>query len=101
MFTNITPLILLTLILATWRVTSLLVQEGGPYHIFTRLRTLPYPIGGEGVLTCVWCCSMWTAPIIVLAWFFLGAVGQWIVIMLAVSGGVIFAQETLNWIRGI
>lgn len=97
-----TQLTLLILILATWRVTSLLVDEDGPYHVFTRLRMLPYPLGGDdGLLTCMWCCSMWTAPVVVLVWFFLGAAGQLAVLMLAVSGGAIVLHEFNRWLRGV
>jgi hypothetical protein len=58
--------------LAVWRLTSLLVEEQGPWYIFERLR---YWLGvrydehserygmnviAEG-LTCIWCASVWVA----------------------------------------
>lgn len=63
---------LLCLALATWRVSSFLVQEAGPGDIFAQMRyrlgvrfderSQPY---GTSVLsslfTCIWCMSVWVA----------------------------------------
>ena len=61
---------LLILGLATWRITSLLVTEDGPYDIFGRLRAFlgvrydeynsPYGTNviAQGLL-CMWCASVW------------------------------------------
>lgn len=67
------------LALATWRMTSLLVNEPGPFGIFKRLRELAgiqHDENGEiymipdnllsGILSCVWCCSVWVGGIFVL-----------------------------------
>lgn len=58
--------------LATWRLSSLLVDEAGPGDIFLHLRELagithddekiPVIIPDTfpaGVLSCLWCASMW------------------------------------------
>jgi hypothetical protein len=57
--------------LATWRLSSLLVNENGPWYLFRRLREYVgfkyYPDGDvlvrpdNHVLSCVWCCSIWIA----------------------------------------
>lgn len=60
--------------LATWRVSSLLVNEAGPGNIFIRIRKLAgieHDASGTptiipdgffpGVLSCVWCSSIWVA----------------------------------------
>ena len=55
--------------LAGWRIASLLVNEDGPFDVFARLRHRVGIREGEpyddnvltGVLSCVWCCSVWTA----------------------------------------
>lgn len=70
--------------LATWRISSLLVHEDGPWKAFRRLREwagIQHDEAGEilmipdgffaGVLSCVWCCSMWAAA---------GWVGLWMVV---------------------
>jgi hypothetical protein len=69
-----TPFEFLVFGLATWRVASLLVHEEGPWKVFLRLRkwagiqhdeqgqALMIPDGFlAGILSCVWCCSMWVA----------------------------------------
>jgi len=63
----------IVLALATWRISSLLVDEVGPFRIFIRLRQLVgithdmddnVAIIPDGflpeVLSCIWCCSIWT-----------------------------------------
>lgn len=86
--------------LATWRVSSLLVNEGGPGNIFVKLRTIAgiehdqegiatiIPEGFfSGILSCIWCCSMWVA----LFW-----VAFYIVFPeLAMYSGIVFGVSTL------
>jgi len=58
--------------LATWRITSLFVNEDGPWFMFRKLRELAGISHDEfgrpstfperllpGLLSCVWCCSIW------------------------------------------
>lgn len=55
--------------LATWRVSSLLVSEDGPWHVFDRIRGRIglHEAGEMGVVqevfSCVWCMSVWVAPV--------------------------------------
>lgn len=55
--------------LATWRVSSLLVYEDGPWHVFDRMRGRIglHDAGEMGVVqeafSCVWCLSVWVAPV--------------------------------------
>lgn len=65
---------LLLLGLATWRVSSMLVQEDGPWFIFRRLRdrmgfvhtedgqVLAKPDGN--VLGCLWCTSVFVSCVL-------------------------------------
>ena len=64
----------IVLALATWRISSLFVDEPGPFRIFIRIRestgithdvdgnplTIPDGFFSE-VLSCVWCFSVWAA----------------------------------------
>lgn len=58
--------------LATWRVSSLIVNEEGPFDIFLRIRKLAGIVHDENgkplmiperffskLLSCVWCSSVW------------------------------------------
>lgn len=70
------PLEFLSLSLATWRLSSLLVEEEGPFCCFSRLRDLAgvrqdddghaYGENELGyILSCIWCTSLWVG----LFWF--------------------------------
>jgi hypothetical protein len=58
--------------LATWRISSLLVDEPGPFRMFIKLRNMvgiTHDMDDNvamvpdtffaGILSCVWCCSIW------------------------------------------
>lgn len=48
--------------LATWRITSLLLREKGPFDVFVWFRTIVGGIRGlEALTTCHWCLSIWVA----------------------------------------
>lgn len=65
--------------LAVWRVSSLLVNEPGPWYVFKRLREQQgfqyYPDGDtlhepdNHVLGCVWCTSIWVALLLLVVPF--------------------------------
>lgn len=72
--------------LATWRVSSLLVSEEGPFDVFLKLRKLTGIVHDDDgkpmvipktffaqLLSCVWCTSIWVAVFWVLAWHVLPA----------------------------
>lgn len=91
--------------MATWRITSLLVREQGPWNIFERIRELSGIIHDEDgnvlaipdnffadVLSCVWCCSIWVA----FGWsivFFIYPVITWVAIPFALSSITIFLDK--------
>lgn len=77
--------------LATWRLSSLLVHERGPWDVFVRLRQrfgvghdefgVPSSWPDGSILACIWCTSLWVAgaaliamPIAVALWLAVGAV---------------------------
>lgn len=77
--------------LATWRLSSLLVNEDGPAHVFKRLRVWAELHSGflADLLACVWCCSVWVAAIMP---FMPRPVRQW----LALSAAAILIEEALR-----
>ena len=85
--------------LATWRLSSMLVRERGPWNLFVWIRERagighddeghPYMIPDTtitGILSCVWCASMWVA---------LGWLGLWLITpLLATKIAAVFAIST-------
>ena len=76
--------------LATWRITSLLVNEDGPYDIFARIRKfigvyydeMNEPQGKNVIaeaITCIWCASVWIAFAVSFFAFEYGANIHWFV----------------------
>ena len=64
---------LLIFSLATWRISSLLVHEDGPYAIFRRIRERTEHMKIElfwALFQCVWCTSVWVSAGVLLAWHF-------------------------------
>lgn len=97
----------LILTLATWRISSLLVNELGPANIFETIR---HRIGvrysesgiryGENVVAeafvCAWCLSVWVGLILGLVWTFNGVVATMIAVPFALSGGAILIEKYAN-----
>jgi hypothetical protein len=99
---------LVTLGLAAWRLASMLVDEAGPWAVFSRLRyrvgLQQIPIKAGGVVTvsrvattpvaelfsCVWCMSVWTALVLAFSPF------RFLRLVLAASGLAILVQEVLR-----
>ena len=89
---------LVVLGLATWRISSMLVNERGPFDMFIRLRNkmgfmhddaghvIARPDGN--VLSCIWCTSVWIA----LALYFLPIQISYV---LAISTLTIIVNEKL------
>ena len=96
-------ILLLVSILATWRVSSLLVNESGPYDILGRFRdwvgvaydesSRPY---GKNVvaamLLCLWCTSFWVGAVIAI----LTVPRLWGLHALAYSAGAILIDQWLH-----
>jgi len=52
-------IILVVLALATWRVSSLLVNEDGPWDMLVNFRD--WTLDHTTLFTCLWCSSVWVA----------------------------------------
>ena len=53
--------------LAVWRLSQLVVRDDGPWQVFARLRRRAESTAWEGVLSCMYCCSLWIAAPVALA----------------------------------
>jgi len=104
--------------LAAWRLAHMLVNEDGPWAIFSRLRywaglRLVAVKGEDGRvhvsrvaantlaegLSCVWCVSVWTAALIIGVERGARGVGRATRRVLAVSAGAIVVHEVVMWLR--
>lgn len=95
--------------LAAWRLASLLVNEKGPWNLFLRLRTwagIEHDNQGRhtiipdrflaGVLSCVWCASVWVGMVLVLGWGLFPTIAIWIAKALALSAAAVLVEV---WVR--
>lgn len=65
---------LIVAVLACWRLSNMLVKEDGPFDVLSELRArtgIEYDINNEPTkypnwnpLHCIWCTSVWIAPLI-------------------------------------
>ncbi len=91
---------LLILTVATWRLSSLLVDETGPFDAFAELR---YWIGVRldresqtygtneiaKIFTCVWCMSIWIGIMLTVSYAIIPVYTSWICLPFALSTGAI------------
>lgn len=94
------------LILATWRLASMLAGEDGPYNVLAKIRylagvrydehSLPYGKNEVGkMVLCVWCNSVWIGGLwTVVYYFWSGCV--WLALPLALSAGAIWLDGGLE-----
>ena len=100
---------LLIYILATWRIASLLVNEAGPADIFLHIREwagIEHDDSGEmtiipdgffsGILSCVWCSSMWVAAGWILFDQIVPLISIRMAAIFAVSAGTIWVENSIR-----
>lgn len=100
---------LLILALATWRLSSLIVNERGPWHVFQHIRerfgighdesgliaVIPPTFMGE-LLTCLWCCSCWVGAAVAVMLYFQPVATIWLVLPLALSGAAVVIEQMVR-----
>lgn len=100
---------ILILGMATWRVSSLFVREDGPWFIFRKIReavgishdgwgkifAVPDTLAA-GMLSCLWCCSVWVGGAWALAYFFYPLIAYKLAIAFALSTAAILLD---TWIQ--
>lgn len=78
-------------VLATWRVTHLLVSEDGPGDVIVKIRRAL----GDGLLgklmDCFYCLSLWIAAVAAL--FVTRRLVDWIFVWLAISGAACLLER--------
>lgn len=97
----------LILALATWRISSLLVNEDGPWAMFARLRAVVGVYYDEslqrqadavlaGVFNCVWCMSVWAGLAWAVAYYAWPALTVWMALPLALSAAAIVVERAIR-----
>ena len=103
---KITDILLLSL--ATWRLTSLLNQEDGPFKMFRKIREMTgithYKDGKIceipdkflcELLSCHWCLSIWVSAAMVFAYIFLPQITIYFALWLSLSTISIVVNDVL------
>lgn len=85
---------LLILTLAAWRLAYLITKESAPFNLMGRFREA-HP--NWKVLTCIYCCSVWTAALMYILWLTPLAP---LVAILALSGGALMLATYTGVNRG-
>lgn len=99
----------LLVILATWRITSLVVREDGPLDVFIKLRVkLGIRYNESGVaygtnvisrgLSCFWCTSVWVSFATAIFIPDTDNVFWYLIAVSATSAASIALDEMLSWI---
>ena len=94
--------------LATWRVSSLLVFEEGPFMLLVKLRGwlgVYYDeyseVQGKNAiskaLTCVWCTSIWVALGFTVLYYF--GLAFWVALPFALSAAAIIIERIVDGSR--
>lgn len=99
---------IIVLILATWRLSSLLATEPGPFDVFARLRRLvgvrsdggPY---GTNVVSkaiiCPWCNSLYIGAGWMAFYWIRSDYAFWAALPFALSAGAVFINEVIEWLE--
>lgn len=83
----VTPLDLLILALATWRLAYFIARDHAPFGVMTWLRKRYAPDADKpSILNCIYCSSIWAALVVLVLWF---TPFQPVVWLLAVSGAAL------------
>jgi hypothetical protein len=100
---------LLVYALAVFRLSILFVREEGPLHIFRRIRELAgitHDDDGNvviipdtfraGILSCVWCFSVWAGIAVTVLWLLLPSASLLLTLPFALSGVAILLDSRLD-----
>lgn len=97
---DLSPLQLVILILATWRLAYMLLYDDGLFGVFIAVRKFGVVIGLTELFACIYCMSVWVSAVhlaivllvpvnlVPIAWLYL----HW----LAISGGASLAHRATS-----
>lgn len=101
--------LIIIMILAVWRLTSLLHTERGPFNIFVKIRTKfgvthdneHFPIGYPdtfigNLIACYWCLSVWVAIGVWVTYLLFPKVTLILYVPFAISAGAIILNERIK-----
>lgn len=83
-------------VLATWRVTHMLVHEHGPFGAFDKLRQKKML---SEILSCFYCASVWVGVVVALA--ATTPTVHFVLNALVISAGACIVTETKELIEGL
>lgn len=87
-------ILLILCILATWRLSHLIVAEDGPWEIIVKIRTLFGDSMAGKAMDCFYCTSIWIA--IPFTFLISNNILSWIICWLAISGGAALLEQATN-----
>ena len=83
--------------LATWRISTMLINEDGPFDVFFRIREWT---GDEGffadLFSCVWCMSVWVAIFLILSAIMNKTITLYLMLPFALSAIAVILEEKIN-----
>lgn len=95
--------------LTVWRISSLFVNERGPFNVFVKIRELSGLMHDErgevymipdtllaGILSCVWCCSIWIGIGWAVFWIFFPILALKIAVPFAFSAVAILLETMIR-----
>lgn len=101
---------LIILVLATWRISNLIIHENGPYNILDRFRDfvgIDYDDFGQiygknefaNGLKCMMCNTIWLGIIFTISYAIIPVYTTLILMPFALSAGAILFDEVKEWLE--
>jgi hypothetical protein len=90
---------LILAVLATYRLTRMIVNESGPGDVLLKLRSVVISKPGYAwcfiadLINCEYCVSVWVAAVLAVLVLAGGWFGTWVLVWLGLSGAFYIAQE--------
>lgn len=85
--------------LGTWRISTILVREDGPFDVFFKLRAMFDDKQIELfdlLFSCVWCMSVWVATFIILSAIMNKTLTLYLILPFALSAIAVILEEKIN-----